>query len=158
MDENRRSGRDNFVVRINTVSEEPKEIPCEVEDRNDGSYAVTYKVEEPCEVKVEILFEDDKGKLVPVRGSPYKASFSDKSAANHNILTGPAMQKYIQGGLENTHAFIADTAKGTSTKDKNIQADVKVLINVKESVESVQKRNDEIVLQLDCLDESLKMF
>ena len=35
---------------------------------------------------------------------------------------------------------------------------MKVLINVKESVESVQKRNDEIVLQLDCLDESLKMF
>jgi hypothetical protein len=52
-------------------------------------------VNDECDVKVDILFEDDKGKMVPLRGCPYKASFSNKSASNVNNLTGPAMGKYI---------------------------------------------------------------
>jgi len=53
--------------------------------------------------------------------------------------------------------FISETTKGAQTKDKNIQ-DVKNLISVKDNVESVFNLNEEIVLKLDCLDESLKMF
>lgn len=95
--------------------------------------------------------------MVQVRGSPYKAAFTSKSASNVNNLTGPAMGKYIQSGLEDIHHFISETTKGAQTKDKNIQ-DVKTLISVKDNVESVFNLNDEIVLKLDCLDESLKMF
>ena len=67
------------------------------------------------------------------------------------------MGKYIQTGLEDIHHFITETTKGAQTKDKNIQ-DVKTLIQVKDNVESVFNLNDEIILKLDCLDESLKMF
>jgi hypothetical protein len=95
--------------------------------------------------------------MVPLRGCPYKASFSSKSPPNSNNLTGPAMGKYIVGGLEEIHSFITETTKGANTKDKNIQ-DVKNLIVVKDNVENVFLLNDEIVLKLDCLDESLKMF
>lgn len=77
--QNRQSGRDNFTVKITTVEEESKEVPCEVEDKDDGSYHVTYQVDHECPVKVDILFEDDKGKNVHIRGSPYKASFSEKT-------------------------------------------------------------------------------
>jgi hypothetical protein len=56
---------------------------------------VKFQVDEEAEVKIDILFEDDKGKMVPLRGSPYKASFNSKSAPNSNVLTGPAMGKYI---------------------------------------------------------------
>lgn len=58
--------------------------------------------------------------MEPIRGTPYRATFSAKSAPNVNNLTGPAMGKYIQGGLEEIHNFIGETTKGASTKDKNI--------------------------------------
>ena len=67
------------------------------------------------------------------------------------------MAKYIQGGLEEIHSFILEITKGAQTKDKNIQ-DVKTLISVKDYVESVFSLNDEIILKIDCLEESLKMF
>jgi dynein heavy chain len=76
--ENRKSGNDNFQVRIVRASDNV-EVPCQVIDKDNGQYTVKYQVEEECEVKIDILFEDDKGKLVPVRGSPYKASFSAKA-------------------------------------------------------------------------------
>lgn len=72
-----------------------EEIPNEIVDKDDGQYIVKYQVPEECDVKIDILFEDDKGKMVPLRGCPYKASFSGKSAPNVNNLTGPAMGKYI---------------------------------------------------------------
>lgn len=154
--ENRKSGRDNFQVKI-VKADTNEEIPSEVVDKNDGQYLVKYQVEEECEVKVDIFFEDDKGKMVMLRGCPYKASFSAKTPATANNLTGPAMGKYIVSGLEDIHNFISETSKGANTKEKNIY-DVKTLISVKDHVENVFLLNDEMVLKLDCLDESLKMF
>lgn len=95
--------------------------------------------------------------MVAVRGSPYRSTFSGKSAPNVNNLTGPAMGKHIATELEQIHTFISETSKGASTKDKNIQ-DVRTLITVKDAVDSVFTLNDELVLRLDCLDESLRMF
>jgi dynein heavy chain len=77
--ENRKSGRDNFQVKITALGPEPKDVPCQVIDKDDGQYIVKYQVDEELECKIDILFEDDKGKMVPLRGSPYKSSFSAKS-------------------------------------------------------------------------------
>jgi len=139
------------------VNGENFDIPCHVTDKDDGQYIVKYQVDEECETKIEILFEDDKGKMVPIRGSPYRSNFSSKSAPNVNNLTGPAMGKYIATELEQIHGFIGETSKGASTKDKNIQ-DVKTLISIKDSVDIVFTQNDDMVLRLDCLDEALRMF
>ncbi len=116
-----------------------------------------YQVDEECEAKIEIYFQDDKGKMVALRGSPYKASFTAKSAATVNNIVGPAMEKYLKGGLEELHNFIVETTKGAQTKDKNIQ-DVKTLISVKDYVDSVYNKNDDIILRLDCFEESLRLF
>jgi hypothetical protein len=43
---------------------------------------------------------DDKGKMVPVRGSPYSASFSASSPATANHLTGPTLPKYVTRVIE----------------------------------------------------------
>lgn len=126
-------------------------------DRDNGSYQVKYQIDDEAEIKIEILFEDDKGKMVHIRGSPYKANFKAASAANANVITGPAMVKFIHSGLEELHSFILETTKGAQTKDKNIQ-DVKTLISVKDYVESVFTQTDDIILKIDCLEESLKMF
>ena len=155
--ENRRSGRDHFEVRITKLGEDQRSIQNELIDHDNGSYTVKYMVEEECECKIEILFEDDSKKLVPIRGSPYRASFSAKSQPQVNGLTGPAMNKYLQNGLEEIHTFISETTKGAQTKEKNLN-DTKLLISVKDNVDSVFNLKDEIVLKLDCLDESLKMF
>lgn len=60
--------------------------------------------------------------------------------------------------MEEIHNFIGETQKGASTKDKNIQNEVKQLIVVKDHIDSVTLKNDEIVLKLDCVDESIKCF
>jgi dynein heavy chain len=143
-------------VKITRVGDN-QEVPSHLTDKDNGQYIVKYQVDDEVEVKIDILFEDDKGKMVSVRGSPYRAAFSHKAAAPSNNLTGPAMGKYIQSGLEEMHSFIVETTKGAQTKDKNIN-DVKTLIGVKDNVESVFNLNDELVLKLDCLEESLKMF
>ena len=74
--------------------------------------------------------------MEPIRGSPYRASFNSKSAVTANNLTGPAMSKFISGGLDEMNHFMQDTKKGASTKDKNIY-DVKTLIGIKDCVEQV---------------------
>jgi dynein heavy chain len=154
--ENRKSGRDNFQVRVLKVGDN-SEIPSTLTDKDNGTYSVKYEVTEECDAKIEILFEDDKGKMVHVRGSPYKSSFKAAAPANANNLTGPAMVKYISSGLEELHSFILESTKGAQTKDKNIQ-DVKTLISVKDYVDTVFAQTEEIILKLDCLEESLKMF
>jgi len=148
-DENRKSGRDNFAVKITSLGEETKVIESELVDNNDGTYRVTYTVDEPAEVKIEISFENEKQKMVPIRGSPYHASFTDKAPAGHNLITGPAMAKYISSSLEQIAEFISTTSKGVNLKDKDVENDVKELIAVKEHVENVQSRNDEMIFWLD---------
>ena len=86
---------------------------------------MTYTVNDPVAVTIQILFENDKGKMVHIRGSPYKASFSSKSPASANQMTGQSMQKFIAAQLEEMGAFFQETAKGASTKDKNIADDVR---------------------------------
>ena len=86
---------------------------------------------------------------MPIRGSPYSANFSDKSRANSNEITGPLMQKYIAQSLEQITEFISQTNKGINLKDKDIKNDVKELLMVKEHIENVSNRNDEIIFWLD---------
>lgn len=50
-----------------------------------------------------------------------------------------------------------ETGAGASVKDKDID-DVKVLISVKDNMETIFLKNDEITLTLDQLDESLKFL
>lgn len=96
--QNRKSGRDIFQVNIKTDA--GVEVPCEINDHDDGQYFVKYQVDEECEVNISVLFKDDKDKMVPLRGSPYKSSFSSATAANHNSLTGPLLPKYVTKTIE----------------------------------------------------------
>jgi len=155
--ENRKSGRDDFQVKIVTKGDVPREIAAEIDDHNDGQYYVKYQVEEECEVQISVLFKDESGSMVPVRGSPYSASFNANTNANANNLTGPVMTKHITKQIENLQSFMKDTAAGASTKDKDF-ADVKTLIEVKDHYELVFNTKDSVTLQLDQLEESLKLL
>jgi dynein heavy chain len=165
MCENRQSGNDTFEVKI-TREGPPKEeggrpeqieVACNITDRNDGSYNVKYCVEEECEVKIRINFLDDKQTMVPIRGSPYSASFKVGGKPADNTMTGNAMQKVIQKELERLQTQLTDNKKAIATKDKDLK-DVKVLLGVKSSVEETQNKTDVITLQIDQLEEALKTF
>lgn len=107
LNENRTSGRDKFVAKVKKEIPKPEdyeeeegvpyrpkfeEIECDLHDNQDGTYKVQYKIDEEIEVEVHVLFEDDKGNMVQIRGSPYKASFSKNAKPNDNLMAGPLMQ------------------------------------------------------------------
>lgn len=94
---------------------------------------------------------------MPVRGSPYSASFNQKTPASANNLTGSAMTKHIPHSMERLSTFMKETLQGSLIKDKDL-TDTKVLISVKDNVELVSAENDRIMLQLDQVDESLKLL
>ena len=102
----------------------------------DGQYFCTYTVNEECQVEVKIEFEDDRGKMVPLRGSPYSASFTSKAKAADNTMIGGAMAKYIAKELESLNSSFAEIKKAISTKDKESLKDVKTLLNIKEKTEN----------------------
>lgn len=67
------------------------------------------------------------------------------------------MDKQIKKEIERLQVYLTESKKEVTIKDKDLK-DVKVLLGVKESVEQIQKDGDIITLQIDQLDESLKLF
>ena len=168
--ENRTSGLDNFQVKITRTlpipeeeleneeyKQEVEEIPCEVADLDNGTYHCQYESAVEGPVDIHIMFEDDKGKMVPIRGSPYSATFLSNVKASDNKMTGGAMDRQIKKELERLLAHMQETKKDIITKDKDLK-NVKVLLGVKENVEATFNHSDLITLQIDQLDESLKVF
>jgi hypothetical protein len=95
--------------------------------------------------------------MVAIRGVPFTASFKATAAAKDNMLTGSAMDRHIKKELERLTTLMTESKKELNTKDKEMK-DVKVLLKVKEHAESVQRDTDLITLNIDQLDESLKLF
>lgn len=136
---------------------EENNIEVEIHDNNDGTYSCRYTVDTEGSVKVEILFENEKNEMVPVRGSPFVASFIEGVKANENLMTGGIMDRHIKKELERLTNSLADRKKSCRKDDKDI-SNVKVLLGVKEATESVIKQTPSIQLEIDQLEESLKLF
>jgi len=161
--ENRNSGRDTFEVKITQCvqggadGDEIREIPNEIIDNDTGFYNVKYQVEDECTVNIEIKFLNDKEQMVPIRGSPFQASFRNSASAKDNQLIGGAMDRHIKKELDRLTNLMIDSKKELNSKDKEMK-DVKILLRVKEFVEETQANTDLIALNIDQLDESLKLF
>jgi hypothetical protein len=123
-------------------------VPCQVNDSGDGQYHVIYSVDRPCAVSIKICFKDEYGDWVPVRGSPYCASFCEETPGKMNPLIGPSLNKYAIAQIEGLQNFMRETLEGVNITEKDLN-DVRTLLNVKDHVEIVTTRNDEIMLQLD---------
>jgi pyridoxine 5'-phosphate synthase PdxJ len=108
-------------------------------------------------VKIEILFRDDKDRMVHVRGSPYTASFSATAKPSENVMCGGALERHIKAEMARLQTLMSESKRDVNTKDKDLK-DVKQLLNVKETIESIQKNTDVITLNIDQLDEALMMF
>jgi hypothetical protein len=139
------------------VQEDAVVIDVEIVDNNDGTYSCKYVCESEGEVKIEILFENEKNEMVPVRGSPFIASFIEGVKASDNLMTGGIMDRHIKKELDRLTNSLADRKKACRKDDKDI-SNVKVLLGVKENTESVIKLTPQIQLEIDQLEESLKLF
>lgn len=146
---------------VEEVEQKPKfkEVVLEstVTDNDDGTYKVEYTCEEEGDVHIRVDFLDDKGQMVPVRGSPYKASFVADAKPADNLMSGGCMARYIAKDLERIASELAEAKKEINSKDKDLK-NVKVLLKVKENVERSQRDAELITLQIDQLDEALKLF
>lgn len=120
-------------------------------------YHCKYTVDEECAVSIDIKFMNDKEQMVPIRGVPFSASFNAAALSKDNLITGTAMDKNIKSELERLTNLMVESKKELVTKDKDMK-DVKVLLNIKEHAEALQRDTDLITLNIDQLDESLKLF
>lgn len=75
--------------------------------------------------------------MVPLRGSPYNASFNAATKADSNLLTGPSLPKYVTKIIESTQHWMKDTSNSAKTSDKDL-SEIKTLIGVVDSVKQVQ--------------------
>lgn len=175
LNENRTSGRDKFIAKIKKEIQKPddynedpedgegpwrqkfEEIECSIVDNQDGSYKVQYQIDEECEVDVHVNFEDDKGNLVAIRGSPYKASFSKAAKPADNTMSGPLMQAHFKQQVSDLNDYMSKKEKSISLKGKDM-TEVPTLLSVKEETEEVFKNENKTTLKIDQLDESMKMF
>lgn len=136
---------------------EEEEIPHELKDNDDGSYSVTYTVQDETPIKIDILFKDEKEDLVPIRGSPFYPTFTTKGKPADNLMTGAIMNKFIQREQERIMNNLVEMKKCCRKDDKDIK-DVKTLLGVKEATEGVIKNTDLYQLEIDQLDEALQLF
>jgi dynein heavy chain len=137
--QNRKSGRDQFQVTIK--SDAGVDVPYELDDHNDGQYFVKYQVDQECTVAITVLFKDDKDKMVPVRGSPYSATFSASTPATANHMSGPTLPKYVTRLIEQTQSWMKESSHAANTKDKDL-TDIKQLISVVDSVNQVNEQSE----------------
>jgi len=177
--ENRTSGRDTFDAkafyvekkevktevigeefpRIDIVEEIVEEIPCEIVDKDDGSYLVKYTAKKAGRVKIEVKFKNEKGVMEIIRGSPFYTVFTEEGLTPaHNKLDGPMIMENIHKTLEELDQFMKESITGAATKDKDIKGNVKILLKIKECVRVVESRKDELSLKLDVVEEALKLF
>jgi len=165
--ENRTSGRDVFEVSVCQYKEpaeeggrpERAELECSIEDLDNGKYICRYTAPEEGDVEVKILFRDDKGNMVPLRGSPYKASMRAGFKEADGRMVGEALKKFIAAEVKRLQELMQSTKNEINTKDKDKDmGNVKQLLKVKENVERTQAEQENINLQIDQLDESIKLM
>lgn len=153
--QNRKSGRDVFKVTIS--SENGTEVPCEIEDHDDGQYFVKYTPTEECTHNINVLFKDDKEKMVPLRGAPYSSSFVSGVPANNNLLTGPLLAKYVTKVIDQSQTWMKESSAAARTSDKDL-TEIKQLLGVVDAVKNVHDNTDSMLLQLDQLEETLNFL
>ena len=138
--------------------EEENEILYEIIDNDDGSYLVKYTID--CEVsnlKIDVNYKNELGKLEPIRGSPFYSGFKNGVPAKNNELIGPAVFNFITNNLVEIEEFMASTKENINIRNIN-KEEVFELLRVIENLQKIANRKEEIYLTLDILEQTVKML
>lgn len=83
--------------------------------------------------------------MVPLRGSPYSASFSAHAKPEVNNLLGSVLPKYVTKVIETSQAWMKESSHAANTKDKDM-TDIKQLLAVVDAVKIVHDQQDNMLL------------
>ncbi|CAE8644450.1 unnamed protein product [Polarella glacialis] len=156
--ENRKSGRDEFLVTVqqrvqNADGKEVlRDLPFELLDLNNGKSEVTYMADE-CELVIHVKLIDENRKPRPIRGSPYKPTFSKMAKNRANEHSGPLVTAWIASTLKSLDEFYQTTNTGGQTKLK--EGDVMNLIKVMNHIKDRYNQEDTLLLRQDEIVETL---
>merc|ERR1712100_358600 len=106
------------VQQKNSETGSWKDLMYEIIDLDNGQYEVRYSASEG-EVQIHVKLIDENGKGRPIRGSPFKPSFSKTAKNRANNYTGPLVNGWITGTLKNLEEFYQNTNTGHQAKLKD---------------------------------------
>lgn len=87
---NRTSGGEADLWRISATTAEGVELPIKIVDNKDGTYDVSYIPRGAGTVDINAAYDDVvQGGVIPIRGSPWKASFENPWSKVKNIQNAP---------------------------------------------------------------------
>merc|ERR1711924_52181 len=119
--ENRKSGRDEWVVTLQQKKhgadgkDTMKDLPFELIDMDNGCYEMVYTADEG-EVVIHVKHIDDRQKPRPIRGSPFKPTFTNFGKNRANEYTGPLISGFCVNTLKSLEEFYKTTEAGINTK------------------------------------------
>ena len=174
--ENRKSGNDQFKVKIyhhdsslEQVPEESEEdpkaadkeaepeaveremIPFELKDSNDGQYTIDFQVEREGEVVVEIEVLNEKHEFEPIRGSPFMMSATAEAEETSNDLKGPLVKKYLAGRIKHIEKMIEITKKYIDPANGEYETNVFDLLRIVETIQKFNEKKEAITLELEVM-------
>jgi dynein heavy chain len=123
--ENRKSGRDEWVITCQQKKQSAegkdimKDIPFELIDMDNGRYEMVYQADEG-DVVIHIKCIDENSKPRPIRGSPFKPSFTNMAKNRANEYTGPLISSFLANTLKSLEEFFKTTESGITTKLKKV--------------------------------------
>mmetsp|Transcript_146756 Transcript_146756/g.471049 ORF Transcript_146756/g.471049 Transcript_146756/m.471049 type:complete len:4209 (+) Transcript_146756:103-12729(+) len=155
---NRKSGREDFVITVQQKSALGdgkmlfEDLAFELHDKNNGQYEVTYVADEG-DVVINVKLMDPNGKQKPVRGSPFKPTFTTTARNKANEYTGPIVTAFIGGTLKSLDEFYQSTNVGHAIKLKD--GDVVNLIKVMNHIKDMYNEEDTLILRQDEIFETI---
>ena len=99
--DNRVSGRDNFVVTV--VSSGLESVPVNITDQNDGTYKVEFTAPKADKYKISVMLKEGKEpqiNLVNVRESPILVTFDGEDPANNEFVGHHMANKFVKENVE----------------------------------------------------------
>jgi dynein heavy chain len=150
--ENRKSGADEYVI---SVRQDNVEIEFEKVDYDNGRYEIFY-TPAAGEVKIDVKLVNEFEKAVPIRGSPFKATFVPNAKPRANEMAGPLMLGFIPKTLKEVEDFNKTCDAGISLPLKD--GDVHSLIKVMNNCTSIWTNEDYLQRRMDEVEEVLAMM
>jgi dynein heavy chain len=156
--ENRKTGRDEFAIILQQLvpgddgKTTRRELPFELVDKDNGQYEMKYIADEG-EVEIHIKLLDETGKAQPVRGSPFKASFTASARNRANEYSGSLVTQWLGATIKGLDEFYQTTNTGHQTKIKD--GDVMTLIKVMNHIKDMYNQEDTLILKQDEIFETL---
>jgi dynein heavy chain len=138
----RTSGGDSFTVEVCNTASGAMVGDIDIKDNDDGTYLITYSVEDSAKYNLDIMYKDNQ-----LNGSPFSCTFKQGVAEDVNQLNGgPA--------LERLTAEVAELSKFALTNKAGLAEEVKggegkKLLKVMGHLFDVKERSGDVRSKLD---------